>query len=50
MLICREVGGFALSRDGRVVVYVLVHNAGGSKYKAGDIVEADELVDSQGRS
>ncbi len=37
-------------KDGRVVDYVLVHNAAGSKYKAGDIVEADELVDSQGRS
>src|ERR1700726_1555687 len=37
-------------KDGRVTDYVIVHNAAGSKYKAGDIVEADELVDSQGRS
>ena len=31
-------------KDGRVTDYVIVTNAGGSKYKAGDIVEADELV------
>src|SRR5438067_2550600 len=37
-------------KDGRVTDYVMVTNAAGSKYKAGDIVEADELVDSQGRS
>src|SRR5437773_560809 len=36
-------------KDGRVTDYVIVHNAAGSKYKAGDIVEADELVDAQGR-
>jgi DNA-directed RNA polymerase subunit beta len=36
-------------KDGRVTDYVIVHNAAGSKYKAGDVVEADELVDSQGR-
>ena len=32
-------------KDGRVTDYVIVTNAAGSKYKAGDIVEADELVD-----
>src|SRR6059036_2454783 len=37
-------------KDGRVTDYVIVTNAGGSKYKTGEIVEADELVDSQGRS
>src|SRR3989442_10490370 len=37
-------------KDGRVIDYVIVHNAAGSKHKAGDIVEADELVDSQGRA
>src|SRR5438067_138834 len=37
-------------KDGRVTDYVMVTNAAGSKYKAGDVVEADELVDSQGRS
>jgi DNA-directed RNA polymerase subunit beta len=37
-------------KDGRVTDYVVVTNAAGSKYKAGDVVEADELVDSQGRS
>ncbi len=37
-------------KDGRVTDYVIVHNAAGSKYKAGEVVEADELVDSQGRS
>ena len=32
-------------KDGRVVDYVIVTNAGGhAKYKAGDIVEADEIV------
>ena len=32
-------------KDGRVIDYVIVTNAGGnSKYKVGDIVEADELV------
>src|SRR5881296_1914004 len=36
-------------KDGRVTDYVIVHNAAGSKYKAGDVVEADELVDAQGR-
>ncbi|HEY7789077.1 MAG TPA: DNA-directed RNA polymerase subunit beta [Vicinamibacterales bacterium] len=33
-------------KDGRVVDYVIVTNAGGSKYKVGDIVEADDFVDS----
>ena len=37
-------------KDGRVTDYVVVTNAGGSKYKAGDIVEADELVTDDGRS
>ena len=37
-------------KDGRVTDYVIVTNAGGSKYKAGDIVEADELVAEDGRS
>src|SRR5678815_2981807 len=38
-------------KDGRVVDYVIVTNAGGNaRYKAGDIVEADELVGSDGRS
>ncbi len=36
-------------KDGRVIDYVIVTNAGGSKYKTGEIVEAEELVDSQGR-
>jgi DNA-directed RNA polymerase subunit beta len=36
-------------KDGRVTDYVLVTNAGGSKYKTGEIVEADELVSSDGR-
>src|SRR6186713_2154804 len=36
-------------KDGHVTDYVLVHNAAGSKYKAGDIVEADELVSEDGR-
>src|SRR5207244_390223 len=36
-------------KDGRVTDYVIVHNAAGAKYKAGDVVEADELVDPQGR-
>ena len=37
-------------KDGRVVDYVLVTNAGGNpKYKVGDVVEADELVGADGR-
>ncbi len=36
-------------KDGRVTDYVLVTNAGGSKYKSGEIVEADELVAEDGR-
>ena len=37
-------------KDGRVIDYVMVVNGGGStKYKAGDIVEADELVTHDGR-
>src|SRR6187399_1788542 len=37
-------------KDGRVTDYVIVVNAAGSKFKAGDIVEADELVSEDGRS
>jgi DNA-directed RNA polymerase subunit beta len=38
-------------KDGRVTDFVLVTNAGGhTKYKAGDIVEADEIVGADGRS
>ena len=38
-------------KDGRVIDYVIVTNAGGNpKYKVGDIVEADELVGADGRS
>src|SRR4029453_19357314 len=36
-------------KDARVTDYVIVTNAAGSKYKAGDIVEADELVSEDGR-
>jgi DNA-directed RNA polymerase subunit beta len=36
-------------KDGRVTDYVIVTNAAGSKFKAGDIVEADELVSEDGR-
>jgi DNA-directed RNA polymerase subunit beta len=32
-------------KDGRVVDYVIVTNAGGTKYKVGDIVEASEVGD-----
>ena len=31
-------------KNGRVIDYVIVTNAGGTKYKAGDIVEADEVA------
>ncbi len=37
-------------KDGRVAEYVIVTNGAGSKFKAGDIVEADELVSDDGRS
>ena len=38
-------------KDGRVIDYVIVTNAGGNpKYKVGDVVEADELVGADGRS
>jgi DNA-directed RNA polymerase subunit beta len=37
-------------KDGHVVDFVVVTNAAGSKYKAGDIVESDELVSDDGRS
>jgi DNA-directed RNA polymerase subunit beta len=36
-------------KDGRVTDYCIVTNAGGSKYKTGEIVEADELVSEDGR-
>ena len=36
-------------KDGRVADYVLVSNGAGSKYKAGDIVPAEELVSEEGR-
>ena len=36
-------------KDGRVIDYVIVTSAGGSKYKSGDIVEAHELVFEDGR-
>src|SRR4030088_538202 len=35
-------------KDGRVTDYVMVTNAAGSKYKAGDVVESDELVGDVG--
>jgi DNA-directed RNA polymerase subunit beta len=31
-------------KNGRIVDYVIVTNAGGSKYKVGDIIEADEFT------
>jgi DNA-directed RNA polymerase subunit beta len=38
-------------KDGRVIDYVQVTNAGGhAKYKVGDVVETDELVGADGRS
>ncbi len=38
-------------KDGRVTDYVVITNAGGNqKYKAGDIVEADDLVSEDGRA
>ncbi|OFW36994.1 MAG: DNA-directed RNA polymerase subunit beta, partial [Acidobacteria bacterium RIFCSPLOWO2_12_FULL_67_14] len=38
-------------KDGRVIDFVIVTNAGGNpKYKVGDVVEADELVGAEGRS
>jgi DNA-directed RNA polymerase subunit beta len=38
-------------RDGQVLDFVIVTNAGGNpKYKVGDVVEADELVGADGRS
>jgi len=38
-------------KDGRVTDYVVIINAAGNpKYKAGDIVEADELVNEDGHS
>jgi DNA-directed RNA polymerase subunit beta len=36
-------------KDGRVTDYCIVTNAAGSRFKAGDIVEADELVSDDGR-
>src|SRR5438105_1974908 len=38
-------------KDGRVTDYCIITNAGGNaKYKAGDIVEADDLVSEDGRT
>src|SRR5213596_1301948 len=37
-------------KDGKVLDFVEVVEAGGSKYKAGDIVEADEMVNEEGKS
>jgi DNA-directed RNA polymerase subunit beta len=37
-------------KDGRVTDFVVVTNAAGTKYKAGDIVEAEEMVNEEGRS
>src|SRR5437773_1844165 len=37
-------------KDGRVTDYCIVTNAGGSKYKTGEIVEADDLVSEDGRA
>src|SRR6187397_215860 len=38
-------------KDGRVTDFVIITNAGGNpKYKAGDIVEADDMVSEDGRS
>src|SRR5437588_3095607 len=38
-------------KDGRVTDYCMITNAGGNaKYKAGDIVEADDLVSEDGRT
>src|SRR5476649_783757 len=37
-------------KDGRVTDYCLITNAAGSKFKTGDIVEADELVSEDGRA
>ncbi len=38
-------------KDGRVTDYCMILNAGGhAKYKAGDIVEADDLVSDDGRA
>ena len=38
-------------KDGHVLDFVQVTNAGGNpKYKVGDVVEADDLVDAEGRS
>src|SRR6187399_2718818 len=36
-------------KDGHVTDYCVITNAGGSKYKTGEIVEADELVNEEGR-
>jgi DNA-directed RNA polymerase subunit beta len=35
-------------KDGRVVDYVIVTNAGSSKHKAGDVVEATEIIEDIG--
>src|SRR4029453_16293257 len=36
-------------KDGRVPDYVIITNAGGSKYKTGEIIEAEEMVSEDGR-
>jgi DNA-directed RNA polymerase subunit beta len=37
-------------KDGYVTDYCVITNAAGSKYKAGDIVEAEELISEDGRA
>ena len=37
-------------KDGYVTDYCIITNAAGSKYKAGDIVEAEELISEDGRA
>src|SRR5690349_15684906 len=37
-------------KDGHVTDYCIITNAGGSKYKTGEIVEAEELVSEDGRA
>src|SRR3982751_5068618 len=37
-------------KDGRVTDYVIITNAGASKHKVGDIVEADDMVNDEGRT
>ncbi len=37
-------------KSGRVVDYVIITNAGGTKYKAGDVVEADEVIEENSQA